>query len=419
MKTVHIIGAGVSGLSSATFAARSDVNVKVYEATDCAGGRARSFFDTSLNSLIDNGNHLLLGTNTSTLKYLKWIGASEKITEIAPAIFPFIRNKTGQRWDIRPSNMLLPFWVFSQNRRIPETKFKDYIYQFIQLSRATDKDTVADLLNTNKIIFENLWDPICRAVLNTRPEEASAVLLWHFFKRTFMRGEKACRPWFFKYGLSAALVDPALQFLTINNANIQFKNRLRRIEFSDNAVKFLHFTNGSVAINERDSVIVALPPDSCNDLLPNLYPPLKTNAIINAHFRLSAPTILPGKMPFLGIIGANTQWLFVRENIVSLTISAAEKLVDEPNWNLAKLLWNEVQPIMKKPTERLPAWRIIKERRATFSQTPAQIKMRPGTKTLFKNLFLAGDATDTGLPATIEGSIVSGFKAADLAIREH
>ena len=82
MKTVHIIGAGVSGLSAAIAAVRANVNVKVYEATDRAGGRARSFFDNGLNCLIDNGNHLLLGTNTSTLHYLKSVGASEKVTEI-------------------------------------------------------------------------------------------------------------------------------------------------------------------------------------------------------------------------------------------------------------------------------------------------------------------------------------------------
>ena len=144
---------------------------------------------------------------------------------------------------------------------------------------------------------------------------------------------------------------------------------------------------------------------------------MKTNTIINAHFRLDNPVYLPAKKPFIGIIGANTQWLFVRENIVSLTISAAGKLVNEPNWKLAKLLWDEVHAIVQKPSERLPPWRIIKERRATFAQTPAQITIRPGTRTQFKNLFLAGDATDTGLPASIEGSVVSGYKAAKEAIR--
>ena len=417
MKTVHIIGAGVSGLSSAIAAVRANVNVKVYEATDRAGGRARSFFDSGLNCLIDNGNHLLLGTNNSTLHYLKSVGASEKVTEMAPATFPFVRIKTNQRWEIKPGGLLLPFWVVSRNRRIPGTKVKDYLKHFIQLSKATENDTVTDLFATDTILFESFWDPICRAVLNTRPEEASALLLWEFCKRTFVRGEKACRPWFFHHGLSAALVDPALQFLENHNAKTQFKNRLRRIEFSNNTVRSLHFTNGTISVAEKDSVILALPPDACNALLPDVHPPMKTNTIINAHFRLDNPVYLPGKKPFIGIIGANTQWLFVRENIVSLTISAAGKLVNEPNWNLAKLLWDEVHTIVQKPSKRVPPWRIIKERRATFAQTPTQITIRPGTRTQFKNLFLAGDATDTGLPASIEGSVVSGLKAAKEAIR--
>ena len=105
----------------------------------------------------------------------------------------------------------------------------------------------------------------------------------------------------------------------------------------------------------------------------------------------------------------------MRDNIVSLTISAADELADSPNWEIANRLWTEAGAVLGRTAGRLPAWRIIKERRATFAQTPAQVNARPGTATSIKNLFLAGDWTDTGVPATIDGSVMSGFRAASKA----
>ena len=105
----------------------------------------------------------------------------------------------------------------------------------------------------------------------------------------------------------------------------------------------------------------------------------------------------------------------MRDNIVSLTISAANNLADRPNWEIADKLWSEAGAVLGPTASRLPAWRIIKERRATFAQIPSQVNARPGTATRIRNLFLAGDWTDTGVPATVEGSVLSGFSAASMA----
>jgi hypothetical protein len=119
-------------------------------------------------------------------------------------------------------------------------------------------------------------------------------------------------------------------------------------------------------------------------------------------------------MPFLGLIGCQSQWLFVRGNVISVTISAADALIDRPGWDLANVLWAEVAATLGRNLGRVPPWRIIKERRATFAQTPEEITRRPDARTPLKNVILAGDWTDTGLPATIEGAIRSGRRAAEL-----
>jgi len=163
-------------------------------------------------------------------------------------------------------------------------------------------------------------------------------------------------------------------------------------------------------------VILAVPPDICNDIWPAAKAPTDSRTIVNAHYRMDKPVSLPWDAPFVGLVGSETHWIFARDNIVSLTISAGDALAEKPNWEIANLLWSEVAQVIGSSAGRMPAWRVIKERRATFAQTPAQVNSRASTDTSIKNLFLAGDWTDTGLPATIEGSVRSGFKAASQAL---
>lgn len=416
MSTVHVIGAGISGLACATRAAISGVDVALYEAAGHAGGRARSFHDESLGCVIDNGNHLLLGANESTRAYLSDIGADEMIREIAPAAFPFMDISTGERWRVRPGGGLLPAWIFSKDRRIPGTTTGQYLRQIYRLNRAGKTDTVLDTVGKDSVLYETLWQPLCQAALNTDASEASAHLMWIVMRETFMKGEEACRPWFFHKGLSAALVNPAIKFLREQNAEIRFKARLRGLRWADHKITALYFPEGMLRLAPDDAVVLAVPPDVCNDIWPEASAPTESRAIVNAHYRLEKPVSLPWEAPFIGLIGGETHWIFVRDNILSLTISAGDALAEKPNWEIANLLWMEVAKVIGSSAGRIPAWRIIKERRATFAQTPAQVNSRVSTDTSIRNLFLAGDWTDTGLPATIEGSVRSGFKAASHAV---
>ena len=415
MPTIHVIGAGVSGLACATRAAMSGVDVAVYEAAGHAGGRARSFHDKSLGCMIDNGNHLLLGANEATRAYLADIDAEDAIREIRPAVFPFLDLKSGKRWRVRPGRTFPPTWIFSGDRRIPNTRPMDYFQQINKLRRAGKLETVAQAVGTGSVLYENLWQPICKAALNTDAAEASASLMWRVVGETFLRGEEACRPWLFHKGLSASLVRPAQKFLADQGAQIRLKARLRGIRGSDNRVTSLHFSEGMLHIAREDAVVLALSPEACNEIWPEANAPTEVRTIVNAHFRLDKPRRLPWDMPFLGLVNAETHWIFVRDNIVSLTISAANNLANSPNCDIANKLWSEAGAVLGPTASRLPAWRIIKERRATFAQIPSQVNARPGTATRIRNLFLAGDWTDTGVPATIEGSVLSGFSAASMA----
>jgi monoamine oxidase len=116
----------------------------------------------------------------------------------------------------------------------------------------------------------------------------------------------------------------------------------------------------------------------------------------------------------MGIINGTVEWLFAFPGRLSATISAADRWIEAPREQLAKKIWEDIAAITGARSE-MPPWIIIKERRATFAALPDENAKRPQAETPWCNLLLAGDWTATGLPATIEGAIRSGNKAAHLA----
>ena len=137
---------------------------------------------------------------------------------------------------------------------------------------------------------------------------------------------------------------------------------------------------------------------------------------VDGHFRVPADVLAPGSVPMLGICGGMAQWIFQRGDVLSVTVSDADALLSLGQEELARALWCDVAQALDLGATSLPAHRIVREKRATFDQTPANEALRPDACTPLANLFLAGDWTATGLPATIEGAIRSGRRAASLAL---
>ena len=142
--------------------------------------------------------------------------------------------------------------------------------------------------------------------------------------------------------------------------------------------------------------------------------PEKTNPIVNIHFKLQKDNPLPHKNIFLGITNGVSQWVFYKNEVLSVTVSDAINLVDQDPEIIARRTWEELLPLLNYPNSKLPKFRVIKERNATIAQTPVQENKRPDCLTVWKNIFLAGDWTNTGLPSTIEGAIKSGITAANM-----
>ncbi len=411
MPRTYVIGAGLAGLSAAVSLARAGRAVTLYEASGQAGGRCRSYFDDRLGCAVDNGNHLLLTGNRSTMGYLEALGAAGELVGPASACFPFVDLRTGERWRLRPNAGRLPWWILDPRRRVPGTRAWEYLTG-LRVALAGADRTVTDCVGERGPLFEKFWEPLAVAALNSPARTGAARLLWPVLRETFARGEAACRPRIARTGLSGTFVDPALEWLRRRGAAVRFGTRLRAIAGAGGAARGLDFGTEAVALEDGDSVVLALPPQVAASLVPELAAPGESHAIVNAHFRLPEPGGLPEDLPFLGLIGGTAQWLFVRGDVASITISAADGMVDEEAEAIARETWRDVAAALGRPPLPLPPYRVVKEKRATFAQTPAQVKRRPGTRARFANVYLAGDWIDTGLPATIESAVRSGHMAA-------
>jgi squalene-associated FAD-dependent desaturase len=410
-KTVHIIGAGISGLSAAVRLANENFKVRVHEATQQAGGRCRSYFDAATNLTIDNGNHLLLSGNRHAVAYARSIGTQAGLVGPKSAQFPFVDLRTGQRWQLDLGDGRLPLWVFDEARRVPDTGLFDYL-ALMPLIWAAKSKLVGDAIPCTGTLYERLVQPLLLAALNVDPPEGSAGLAGAVVRETLLAGGQACRPLIARDGLSAVLVEPAINLLQEKGASIAFGHELRAFAMSADRIGELDFGDDTVAIGPEDAVVLAVPPRPAAALLPGLKTPTKFRAIVNAHFRFDPPRDMP---PILGVVGGLVEWLFAFPQRLSITISNGDRLVDMPREELAQAIWRDICKAAGVAGE-LPPWQIVRERRATFEATPEQNALRPGAQTGWKNLFLAGDWTDTGLPATIEGSVRSGNRAADLVL---
>jgi squalene-associated FAD-dependent desaturase len=408
-RLVHIVGAGLAGLSAAVKLASQGVRVSVHEATNQAGGRCRSYYDATLGMTIDNGNHLVLSGNHAALNFLDKIGTRDQLPLPESADFPFVDLSTGARWTIRGNDGVVPWWIVDPKRRVPGTRARDYL-SLLRLLRAPEGAAVGDVLDCSGPLYERLIGPFLLAALNTEPHAGSAKLAAAVIRETLAAGGRNYRPLIARDGLSNAFIEPALRYIQANGGTVYFGDRLRHIVFDASRVTALDFAEAPVPLETDDALVLAVPPGVASALVEDIKVPTEFRAIVNGHFRIKPPETIA---PITGVINGTVEWLFAFPERLSITISNADRMLETPREELATLMWQEVAAITGI-AEPLPPWQIVRERRATFAALPQVEAQRPDAATRWTNLALAGDWTATGLPATIEGAIRSGNRAAEL-----
>ncbi len=415
---VHVVGAGLAGLAAATTLVERGVPVRIYEAAPRAGGRCRSWHDPALDHVIDNGNHLMLSGNHAVRGWLAGLGAADRLTGPTRAAFPFLDLKSGRRWTLDLGDGRLPWWLFARTRRIPDLGIAGHLRLISRLMRADPRTPVAALAPADSPAMRLFLEPFTVAVLNRAPEEAAVGPLQAVLRETVLRGGAACRPLIARHSLEDALVRPALDRLARAQVPIRFGRRVRRLLRDGGRIAALETAGERIVLAPGDRLLLAVPQHAARRLLPEVPAPADGEAIVNLHFRLSAPPFGPGVHLF-GLVGGLAQWVFARDALVSVTISAADRLLERDADDLARAVFAEIARLWRAPGDaspgETPPARVIKEKRATFAADVGALDRRPGAHPLPKtaaNLYLAGDWTATGLPATIEGAVRSGLTAA-------
>ena len=413
---LHVIGAGLAGLSAALTGTQNGADtassraVTLYEASPAAGGRCRSYLDRELAIRVDNGNHLLLSGNADAMAFIDRIGSRGSLGGPGKPLFPFMDLATGARWVVRPDRGLIPTWIFRRSRRVPGTSAIDYL-KLLSLARIRDDRVVAGILPRGPL-YTRLIEPLAIAALNTQPEQGLARLLGTVVRETLLKGGNACIPLLPRQGWSETLIDPALAWLEMRGAQIRLGQRIAALQIAGNRVIALRTPDGTIPVQPDDDVVLAVPAPVAAGLLPGLTTPDAFEAIVNVHYRTDAASeatalAATDAAGFIGLLGGMAQWVFVKPGHVSVTISAAGDIADWPAEELAAAIWPDVRAALRL-ADPMQAWRVVKEKRATFAATPEQERRRPPARTQLANLVLAGDWTATGLPATIEGAIRSG-----------
>jgi len=406
----HIVGAGLAGLSAARQLIDAGFKVYVYETANHAGGRCRSLPDKRLGSIIDNGSHLIFTANTATLDLMKAIGSPEDGLRRLNSL-PFYDLEDKMRWQFTPKGKG-PWWVMGAGLKDLGVSRWQVIKDVFRLMIASKEKSIQDCIPTNTMAWQRLWVPFLEAVFNTDSETVSARHAYKVLKALTLHGvDSACplqaiRPW------SDVIANPAVAHLQYHGAIFNFNMTLLALDRSDGIVRKMIFRRGTID-TQNDFVILATPNAVANRLCPDIAPQIDSAPIINMHFEVAEDL----GIGLCGMVNGMADWVFWRGKTVSITIGNARKYMRLNSDEIANTVWAEARAVLPStlPIDP-PNFRRIIEKRATIAVTPVAFAKRPSAKTQDTNLFLAGDWTETNLPSTIEGAVVSGIHAAQAVI---
>lgn len=430
MRRIVIVGGGLAGLSAAAFLVKNNFHVRIFEQSPKLGGRAYSFIDSESGDEIDNGQHLLLGCYKDTFEFASIINASENFIFEKKLSIP-MATVAGQDYSGKiiyleatsapyPLSLFFGLLNFDALTFLERIKILELLAKIFFSNYNAAELTVEEFLENNgqsNNIKKYLWEILSIGSLNCKSRDASAEIFVRILREIFFTGGDASKFVIPKYGLSKSFCEPARKYLEGQGSEIFLSNGLQAAQNDGTKISSLQFDN---SLNDYDDVIVAAPPFALNKItgLESLAQNeiFEYSPILTVHVWLNENHL---KEKYYALIDSPVHWVFNHQKFVTIVISAAEEFVAMSEVEIFDLVWKELEIYLKLRKENLIRYKVLKEKRATFIPSKQILNRRPGVKTKFDNLFLAGDWIDTELPSTIESAVRSGKMAAEAVIQKY
>ena len=433
---VVIIGAGWAGLAAAVKLTEQGHKVTVFESAKQAGGRARS---VSFNDIeVDNGQHLLIGAYTECLSLMKTVGID---TEAALKRLPLLltvadkssTNKLILKAPPLPAPLHLLYALFTAKGlkfkdRIAAIKFGLYLKKSnYQLKQDISVEALFQLTQQTDILIRQLWEPLCLSIMNTPIKDASANVFMNVFKEAFTNKRKDADLLLPTTDLSNLFPNAAIQYIKDNGGEVHLKYRVENIEVSNNEVTSVTAKiDNEMQTIKTSQVIIAAAPQNLNKLITehSTLKPISNNIeqfnyqpIVTVY--LQYPEEIQLTQSMIGLSSTLSQWIFDRGSfcqqagLISVVISCKGEHMAMDDDTLTQTVHDEISILFTNKPALIKSF-VIREKRATFACTVNINDIRPKNTTDIKGLYLAGDYTNTGYPATLEGAVRSGLAASSL-----
>jgi squalene-associated FAD-dependent desaturase len=441
---VVVVGGGFAGLAAAIALTERRHQVELLERRGILGGRATSYVDAASGEEVDNGTHLMLGAYRATLDLLRRAGASDLLLEQDRLRIDYVDDRGFTALDCPPLAAPLHLLWAVLGLRMPWAARLQALRLglAVRFGAAPRGLTLAEYFartGQGPQVRRLLWDPLATAVLNETPERGDAMLFHRVMQEAFLTSHRASRGVFLRRGW-AVVHDRLAAYLEARGGTVRRRALAEAVEIEGGRARRVRFVQRAESRDERragkreaasvadaDAVVLACPWNEVARLVPEPE---------RAHFadleRLGASPIVSVEMwldrvvvghVMVGLRDSEMEWVFDKGRLfgragapqhLSFIVSAARRDLARPNAELvasAESTLRRYFPAMAGASVTRSL--VLRDPAATFASTPELEAVRPGPVTRVPGLFLAGDWTDTGLPATIEGAVRSGQAAAD------